>query len=70
MAFAMSVSVCLFRASLLWIFSQGTLTSFNILKTDSHCCAGMTYSCPVSGLETHIKNSEYDQEPYKFLAVY
>ena len=49
------VPVCLFRASSLWFFSPGTPASFHKVKTDSDCYAGMTYMCPVYGLETHIK---------------
>ena len=49
------VPVCLFRASSLWFFSPGTPASFHKVKTDSDRYAGMTYSCPVYGSETHIK---------------
>ena len=38
---AMSVSVCLFRASSLWFLSPGTLASFHKVK-DSDGYAGMT----------------------------
>ena len=50
------VSVCLFRASSPWFFSPGTPASFHKVKTDSDRYAGMTYSCPVYGSETHIKS--------------
>ena len=38
----MSVSVCLFRVNLLWLFSTGTPASFHKVKTDSDRYAGMT----------------------------
>ena len=49
------VPVCLTRESLPWFFSPGTLASFHKVKTDSDRYAGMTYSCPVYGSDTHIK---------------
>ena len=44
-----------FLSKVLSFFSLGTPASFHVLKTDSDHCAGMTYSFPVCGLETHIK---------------
>ena len=58
------VPVCLFRASSPWFFSPGTPASFHKVKTDSDRDAGMTYSCPVYGSETHIK------PPYSFLGFF
>ena len=53
-----SLKLTCFRLSV-----PGILASFHKVKTDSDRYAGMTSSCPVYGLETHIK-------PHQFLGVF
>ena len=71
MACAMSITVCMFRASSCGSFPQPIPRLSTFLKTDSDHCANMN-SCLVCGSETHVKTPTFWGEfflPYSGLGV-